>query len=113
MSADEPSTSYLRLKAGLQLDKKPRFIMQQKNTLLDHHTFQIIVLDDHILLQDLDRVQFILLSLLFGQHDLHEYPRRNRTPRDPPTYFAERTLAEYFDEIEIRFFHRIRVRRGA
>ena len=59
------------LKAGVESDEKRGFLRHGKNSLLDHRTFDVIVLDDDVLFEDLYRVQFVG-TLSLGQHHLDD-----------------------------------------
>ena len=60
-----------RLETGMQLDEKGRFGGQRQHVLLHQRTLNIIVLNDDVLLQNLDGVQFVG-AFTFGQHHLRK-----------------------------------------
>jgi len=57
------------LEAGVKLDKEGRLLGQGQDPLLDHGAVDVVVLDDDVLLEDLDRVQLVR-ALPLGQHHL-------------------------------------------
>lgn len=54
----------------MKLDKERRFLRQSEDSLLNHGTINVIVLDDDVLLQDFDCVQLVC-PLPLSQHHLH------------------------------------------
>lgn len=60
---------YHSLKTRMQLNQERRLIRQSQNSFFHHCAFNIVILDNNILFQDFDRVQFIR-ALSFGQHYL-------------------------------------------
>ena len=68
----------------MESGKEGVFGRQNQDPLLCHRAVDVVVLYDHILLQHLDRVDLVRVSLSFGQHDL-----------------AEATLAQDLDEVEV------------
>ena len=65
------SLSYHGLEAGVKLDKEGRLLGQGQDPLLDHGAVDVVVLDDDVLLEDLDRVQLVR-ALPLGQHHLRQ-----------------------------------------
>lgn len=59
------------LEAGVELREERRFVPLRQHPLLHHGAFHVIVLDDHVLLQDLNGVQ-LLGGLHLGQHHFAE-----------------------------------------
>ena len=106
-------SSYHCLKARVQLNEKFRLITQHEHSFFDHDTFDIIILDDDVFLQDLHSEQFLAVSLPFGKQDLTSGRVHRRVTPPFVTHFAERALAKDFDEVEIRYFDRVRLRIGA
>ena len=53
----------------MQLRQERRLVEQRQDPLLHHGALHVVVLDDHVLLQDLDGVQ-LLCPLPVGQHHL-------------------------------------------
>ena len=70
------------LEAGVQLRQERWLVEQGQHPLLHHGAFHIVVLDDHVLLQDLDGVQ-LLGPLPVGQHHL---PADGGQPEHPGTW---------------------------
>ena len=56
----------------MEVDKEGRFVGEGQHSFLDHRRFHVIVLDDDVLLQELDREQ-LLRSLSFRQHHLTKH----------------------------------------
>ena len=54
-----PPGSYHGLEAGMQLGQEGRLPGQGQHPLLHHRALHVIILDDHVLFQDLHGVQFI------------------------------------------------------
>lgn len=65
-----------RLEAGMQLDEERWFAGQGQHMLLNQSAFNIIILDNDILLEDFDGVQFVGTFAL-GQHHLKKNKRRS------------------------------------
>ena len=57
--AGRPQGPYHRLEAGVQLRQERRLVEQGQHPLLHHGALHVVVLDDHVLLQDLDGVQLL------------------------------------------------------
>ena len=66
---DYVKTIYHGLEARMELDKEWRLLGQGKHPLLDHGAVDIVILDDDVLLEDLDRVQLVS-PLPLSQHHL-------------------------------------------
>ena len=47
------------LEAGVELDEEGRLLGQRQHALLNHRALDVIVLNDHVFLEDLDRVQLV------------------------------------------------------
>ena len=60
----------------MQLDEERRPVAHGQHVLLHHGALDVVVLDDDVLLQDLDGVQFVR-SLAFGQH--HLFQQKNQS----------------------------------
>ena len=60
---------YHGLEARVKLDKEWRLLGQREHPLLDHGAVNVIVLDDDVLLEDLDRVELVR-SLPLSKHHL-------------------------------------------
>ena len=59
------------LKTGMKLNKEWRLLRQRKDSLFNHRTLDVIILNNDVLLQYLDCIKFIcVLSLC--QHDFSE-----------------------------------------
>ncbi len=71
---------YHGLKAGVQLSEEGWFSCQGQHSLLHHSAFNIIILDHHVLLQDLYGKQLIT-SLFLGQHHLRQTNRERERER--------------------------------
>jgi len=61
--------SHHGLEAGVQLGEERRFPLQRQNPLLHHGALHVVVLDHHVLLQDLHGVQLVG-ALPLRQHHL-------------------------------------------
>lgn len=94
-----------RLEARVQLDEERRLGGEREHVLLDESALDVVVLDDDVLLQDLDRVQLVR-ALALGEHHLVDGNRaaQHAAPRVPlsETYLAEAALAEHHQEVEVR-----------
>lgn len=75
--------NYVGLETGMQRCQKRMLGSQRQDPLLCHRALDVLVLQDHVLLQYLDGVH-VTCGLLLGQYDL-----------------AEAALAEDFDEVEV------------
>ena len=60
---------YHGLEARMELDKEWRLLGQGEHPLLDHGAVDVVILDDDVLLEDLDRVQLVS-PLPLSQHHL-------------------------------------------
>lgn len=60
-----------RLEAGMQLDEEWRLAGQGQNVFLHQSAFDVIVLDNDILLEDFDGVELVS-SFALGQHHLEK-----------------------------------------
>lgn len=59
LSSGRRCNTHHSLEAGVELREKRRLVSLGQDPLLYHRTFDIIILDDHVLLQDLDGVQLL------------------------------------------------------
>jgi len=66
-----------RLEAGMQLDEEWRLAGQCQDVFLHQSAFNVVVLDNDILLEDFDGVELVS-SLALGQHHLEE---KNKTKK--------------------------------
>ncbi len=71
---------YHGLKAGVQMSEEGWFSCQGQHSLLHHSAFNIIILDHHVLLQDLYGKQLIT-SFSLGQHHLRQANRERERER--------------------------------
>ena len=60
---------YHGLEAGVKLDEEWRLLGQSEDPLLDHGAVNVIVLDDDVLLEDLNGIEFVC-PLSLSQHHL-------------------------------------------
>lgn len=63
--------AYHGLEARMKLCEEGGLSGQGQHSLLHHGAFHIVVLDDHVLLQNLYGIKFIR-SFPFGKHDLEQ-----------------------------------------
>lgn len=68
VSSAEVSTHH-SLEAGVQLREEGRFVPLGQDPLLHHRTLNVVILDHHVLLQDLDGIQ-LLRRLHLREHHL-------------------------------------------
>jgi hypothetical protein len=73
----------------MKLDQKRRLVGHHEYALLDHHTLDVVVLHDHVLLKYLYCVRFLGV-LALGEHHL-----------------AEAALTEHLQEVEIGHLDRV------
>ena len=84
----------------MKLNKERRLLSQGQNPFLHHGTVDIIILDDDVLLQNLDRVKLVR-SLSFSQHDLGDIVFPLFTVHHHQPHLPEGSLAENHQVIEI------------
>ena len=69
------------LEAGMKLHQERRFGRQGQHSLLDHRALYVVVLDDDVLLQDLDGVQFVRTLKKSNQEKIKHFMNLS-CPRD-------------------------------
>lgn len=77
-----PGAPHHGLEAGVQLCEEGRLPGQREHALLHHRALHVVVLDHHVLLQDLDGVQLVR-ALPLREHDLGETAGRGRASPRP------------------------------